>query len=204
MAAERAAAERGAMVTGASRGVGRGVAVALGAAGYTVWVTGRSTTGDVTYPVLGGTIEQTAAEVTAAGGTGIAVRCDHTDDTQVEALFDRVRAAHGRLDVLVNNVWGGYALFHEDRPADMEGPFWEQPVRVWDDMITGGVRAHYVATVHAAPLMASGGLIATVSFFPGSYPSGADQAAYSVAKAADDRFVAVAAGQLAPRGVAVV
>ena len=196
--------QRVAVVTGASRGVGKGVAVALGAAGHTVYVTGRSTGTAVTYPVVGGTVEQTAEAVTAAGGRGVAVVCDHTDDEQARALFDRVRAESGRLDVLVNNVWGGYAAYHEDRHADMRGRFWEQPLRVWDDMFAAGVRAHYAATVLAVPLLRPGGLVVTVSFFPGSYVDGADQVAYSVAKAADDRMVAVMAAQLAERGVTAV
>jgi NAD(P)-dependent dehydrogenase (short-subunit alcohol dehydrogenase family) len=196
--------ERVAVVTGASRGVGKGIAVALGAAGYRVYVTGRSTDAHVTYPTVGGSVEETARAVTAAGGHGVGVRCDHTDDAQVARLFDRVRAESGHLDILVNNVWGGYALFHEDRPLDMTGPFWEQPLRVWDDMFTGGVRAHYTATVLAAPLLQPGSLVATVSFFPGSYLNGDDQVAYSVAKAADDRMVAMTAAQLRPRGVTVV
>jgi NAD(P)-dependent dehydrogenase (short-subunit alcohol dehydrogenase family) len=196
--------ERVAVVTGASRGVGKGIAVALGAAGYTVYVTGRSTDAHVTYPVVGGSVDETARAVTAAGGRGVAVRCDHTDDAQVARLFDRVRDESGRLDVLVNNVWSGYAAFHEDRPGDMRGPFWTQPLRVWDDMITGGVRAHYVATVLAVPLLPAGALVVTVSFFPGSYLNGDDQVAYSVAKAADDRMVAVTAAQLKPRGVTAV
>jgi NAD(P)-dependent dehydrogenase (short-subunit alcohol dehydrogenase family) len=206
-AAERGqAAERGrvAVVTGASRGVGKGVAVALGAAGYTVYVTGRSTDDRPTYPGIGGTIGQTAGEVTAAGGRGIPVRCDHTDDAQVSALFDQVRAEAGHLDLLVNNVWGGYAAYHEDRHGDMAGPFWQQPLTVWDDMFTAGVRAHYVATVLAVPLLRPGGLVVTVSFFPGSYPSGDDQVAYSVAKAADDRMIAVMAAQLAERDITAV
>jgi NAD(P)-dependent dehydrogenase (short-subunit alcohol dehydrogenase family) len=193
--------ERVAVVTGASRGVGKGVALALGAAGHTVYVTGRSTGSAVTYPAIGGTVEETAAAVTAAGGRGVPVVCDHTDDGQVRALFERVRAESGGLDVLVNNVWGGYAAYHEDRHGDMQGPFWEQPLRVWDDMFTGGVRAHYAATVLAVPLLRPGALVITVSFFPGSYLNGADQVAYSVAKAADDRMVAVMAAQLAEREV---
>src|SRR3712207_8167771 len=98
-----------AVVTGATRGVGKGIAVALGGAGHTVYVTGRSTGRHVTYPHVGGTVEQTADEVTAAGGHGVPVRCDHTDDDQVAGLFERVRKESGRLDLLVNNVWGGYA-----------------------------------------------------------------------------------------------
>ena len=186
-----------AVVTGASRGVGKGIARALGAAGHEVYVTGRSTGSAVTHPVVGGTVEQTAAEVDAAGGRGVPVVCDHTDDDQVRALFDRVARESGGLDLLVNNVWGGYAAYHEDRYADMSGPFWSQPLRVWDEMFQAGVRAHYAATVLAVPLLRPGGLVVTISFFPGSYLNGDDQVAYSVAKAADDRMVAVMAAPAA-------
>jgi dehydrogenase/reductase SDR family member 1 len=194
--------ERVAVVTGASRGVGRGVAIALGEAGMTVYCTGRSLDAP-TYPGLGGTLRQTAEEVTAAGGRGIAIGCDHTVDAQVRALFDQVRRDHGRVDVLVNNVWGGYAAYHEDRPGDIDAPFWTSPLSTWDDMFTAGVRAHYVATVLAVPLMPPGGLVATISFFPGTY-IGDHAVAYSVAKAADDRMVAMMARQLADRGVTAV
>lgn len=190
------------MVTGASRGVGKGVAIALGESGMVVYCTARST-GVATYPHLGGTVEETAREVTEAGGRGIAVGCDHTDDRQVQALFDQVRQEHGRVDVLVNNVWGGYAAYHEDRFADIDGPFWTAPLSVWDDMFAAGVRAHYVASVLAVPLMGAGGLIVNVSFFPGTYV-GDDAVAYSVAKAADDRMVTMMARQLAARGVSAV
>jgi dehydrogenase/reductase SDR family member 1 len=190
-----------AVVTGATRGVGKGIAIALGAAGYEVHVTGRSTGSAVTFPVVGGTVEETAAAVTAAGGKGVPVVCDHTDDAQVAALFDGIGDG---VDVLVNNVWGGYAAYHEDRHTDMEGPFWEQPLRVWDDMFTAGVRAHYAATVLAVPKLRPGALVVTVSFFPGSYLNGDDQVAYSVAKVADDRMIAVMAEQLRPRQVTAV
>jgi dehydrogenase/reductase SDR family member 1 len=194
--------ERVAVVTGASRGVGKGVAIALGEAGMTVYCTGRSLD-TPTYPDLGGTVRQTADEVSAAGGRGIAVGCDHTDDDQVRSLFDQIRRDHGRVDVLVNNVWGGYAAYHEDRFRDIDAPFWTSPLSVWDDMFAAGVRAHYVATVLAVPLMSPGALIATISFFPGTYIS--DHAvAYSVAKAADDRMVAMMARQLRERGITAV
>lgn len=101
----RPLAGRVAVVTGASRGAGRGIAGVLGEAGATVYVTGRSTRGNTTEG-LSGSIDETAEEVTARGGRGIPVRCDHTVDEQVRALFERVKEEHGHLDILVNNVWG--------------------------------------------------------------------------------------------------
>jgi NAD(P)-dependent dehydrogenase (short-subunit alcohol dehydrogenase family) len=140
-----------AVVTGASRGAGRGIALELGAAGATVYVTGRSTAGGATTDDVPGTIDETAREVTGRGGHGIAVRCDHTIDADVESLFGRVRDDHARLDILVNNVWGGYEN-SECRPLPMV-PFWEQPLQQWDRMFTAGVRAHLTASRLAAPLM---------------------------------------------------
>ena len=137
-----------AVVTGASRGGGRGIALALGEAGATVYVTGRSTRRAPTRADLPGTtIEDTAEQVTARGGAGIPVRCDHTDDAQVTALFERVQSEHDRLDILVNNVWGGYENYD---PATFDAPFWEQPLWRWDRMFTAGVRAHFAASRLAA------------------------------------------------------
>jgi NAD(P)-dependent dehydrogenase (short-subunit alcohol dehydrogenase family) len=140
-----------ALVTGASRGAGRGIALELGAAGATVYVTGRSVEGGPTTDNVPGTIDETAREVTAHGGCGIAFRCDHTADADVESLVGRIRDDHGRLDLLVNNVWGGYED-SECRPLPRV-PFWEQPLRQWDGMFTAGVRAHLVASRLAVPLM---------------------------------------------------
>jgi NAD(P)-dependent dehydrogenase (short-subunit alcohol dehydrogenase family) len=140
-----------ALVTGSSRGAGRGIALELGAAGATVYVTGRSVGGGPTTDNVPGTIDECAREVTARGGRGIAVRCDHTVDAEVESLFDRIRTDHGRLALLVNNVWGGY----EDRDCRPlpRVPFWEQPLSQWDRMFSAGVRAHLVASRLAVPLM---------------------------------------------------
>jgi NAD(P)-dependent dehydrogenase (short-subunit alcohol dehydrogenase family) len=140
-----------ALVTGASRGAGRGIALELGTAGATVYVTGRSVRGGPTTDQIPGTIDETAEDVTGRGGFGIAVRCDHRVDEQVESLFDRIRRDHGRLDVLVNNVWGGYEN-PDCRPLSMV-PFWEQASGQWDAMFTAGVRAHLMASRHAVPLM---------------------------------------------------
>ncbi len=140
-----------ALVTGASRGAGRGIAIELGAAGATVYVTGRSVGGSPTTDSVPGTIDETAREVTDCGGRGIAVQCDHPVDVEVESLFARIRADHGRLDVLVNNVWGGYEN-SDCRPLALV-PFWEQSLHQWDGMFTAGVRVHLTASRLAVPLM---------------------------------------------------
>lgn len=140
-----------AVVTGASRNLGRGIAHELGIAGATVYVTGRSFGDETTVDHASGTVDGTADLVTAAGGEGIAVRCDHTDDEQVEALFSQIEDDHGRVDVLVNNVWGGYEGYGDD--ADFTKRFWEQPLRRWEGMFDAGVRTHFTASRLAAPLM---------------------------------------------------
>ncbi|ATI79568.1 SDR family NAD(P)-dependent oxidoreductase [Sphingobium yanoikuyae] len=137
-----------AVVTGASRGAGQGIATALGQHGCIVYVTGRSEkAGDAPLP---GTIYETAAAVTAAGGQGIAVRVDHGDDEQTRALFDRVRAEQGHIDILVNNV----AAIHDE--LTLPGRFWEKPLKL-ADIITVGIRSSYVASYHAAPMMVDRG-----------------------------------------------
>lgn len=140
-----------ALVTGASRGAGRGIARELGSVGATVYVTGRSVEAGPTTDDVPGTIDETAREVTSRGGRGIAVRCDHTIDAEVEKVFRGIRDDHGRLDLLVNNVWGGYED-HACRPLPL-GPFWEQSLSQWDRMFASGVRAHLVASRLAVPLM---------------------------------------------------
>src|SRR5215207_2751426 len=154
-----------ALVTGASRGVGKGVALALGAAGATVYIIGRTINeGETPFP-LAGAITSTAEEVTRAGGKGIAVRCDHRNDDEVRAVFEQIKSEQGRLDILVNNVWGGYEGFH-DGNAFKSGPnFWQKPIAFWDENMMG-VRATYVASVLAAPMMveAGRGLIVNISF----------------------------------------
>ncbi|MET0250597.1 MAG: SDR family NAD(P)-dependent oxidoreductase [Novosphingobium sp.] len=137
-----------AVVTGASRGAGRGIAIALGRHGCTVYVTGRSKqAGDHLLP---GTIAETAEAVTAAGGKGIAVAVDHGSDEQTAALFEQVRSEQGKLDILVNNA----AAVHNE--LNVPGPFWNKPLHL-ADMISVGVRSSYVATFHAVPLLVASG-----------------------------------------------
>jgi NAD(P)-dependent dehydrogenase (short-subunit alcohol dehydrogenase family) len=189
-----------ALVTGASRGAGKGIALALGAAGMTVYVTGRSTTtslGRLKDAVLPGTILETAAEITALGGTGIAIACDHRDDAAVERALQQVAEASGRLDILVNNA----ASIH-DALID-PGGFWEKPLEL-ADILDVGLRSAYVASYFAAPLMvrARRGLIAFTSSFGAScYMHGP---AYGAQKVGIDKFAADMAVDLAPYGVAAV
>lgn len=182
-----------ALVTGASRGVGKGIALGLGEAGATVYVTGRS----VAAGALPGTIGETAAEVTALGGKGIAVACDHADDAQVKALIDRVLTESGRIDVLVNNA---FAI----PDGNVLGKFWELPLDQWDTMHRVGLRSHYVASHYAAPSMIArnSGLIVNVSSFGAKIY--AVSVAYGVGKAGVDRMTRDMARELKPHGVAVV
>jgi NAD(P)-dependent dehydrogenase (short-subunit alcohol dehydrogenase family) len=181
------------VVTGASRGAGRGIAHALGSHGCTVYVTGRTErAGEHT---LSGTIAETAALVTAAGGHGIAVRVDHSDDRQVRELFDRIAIDHGRVDILVNNA----AIIRDA----MMGPtkFWDDPLDVIDTLDVG-VRSGYVATVYAAPLMLprrKGLVVFTSGSGAAHYTFGP---AYGVPKAAVDKMAADMAVDFKEFGIA--
>jgi NAD(P)-dependent dehydrogenase (short-subunit alcohol dehydrogenase family) len=170
-----------AVVTGASRGAGRGIAIALGCHGCTVYVTGRSEkVGDANFP---GTIYETAALVTAAGGRGIAVRVDHGDDAQVKSLFERVERDQGQLHILVNNAFATHDLL------TAPGNFWEKPLAV-ADTLNVGLRSSYVASYYAAPMMVKqrrGLVIFSSSSGSAHYVFGP---AYGAHKAAVDKFAA--------------
>jgi NAD(P)-dependent dehydrogenase (short-subunit alcohol dehydrogenase family) len=184
-----------AVVTGASRGIGKGIALELGAIGMTVYVTGRSVDGGM----LPGTVGETAAQIDELGGRGVALAVDHHDDAQVEAAVRRVLDEHGTIDVLVNNVFSA-----PDLAAWLGKPFWELPVKAWDEVIDIGCRSHYVASAFAAPSMvaAQRGLIVNVT------SDGAVQYAhnvpYGVGKAAVDKMTADMAHELKPHGVAAI
>lgn len=193
-----------ALVTGASRGVGKGVALGLGEAGATVYLTGRTVAEGASPGRLGGTVQAAAEAVTHAGGKGIAVQCDHRDDEQTRALFDRIRQEQGRLDILVNNVWGGYEHFYDGTEFWQEQGFWDMPFDRWDKMFTSGVRAHFTASALAAPLMIEqrSGLIVTISFFAAQRPDRG--VAYGAAKAADDHMTRCMAHELRPHNIAAI
>ena len=192
------------LVTGASRGIGKGVAHALGEAGATVYITGR--TEDLSHATvpLPGTIHETAALVTQAGGRGIAVRCDHRDDDQVRAVFDRIQAEQGRLDLLVNNAWSGYQAKQSSKKSGFHTSFWKLPPTFWDTMFTVGVRSHYVTSGYAAARMVQqeAGLIIHLTAAAGE--KYAENVAYGVSKAAVNRMAADMAHELQPYQVSVV
>ena len=191
-----------AIVTGASRGVGRGIAKGLGEAGATVYVTGRTEDGGILPEFLKGTsIYKTADEVTALGGIGIAHKCDHAKDDEVEKLFERVMTEQGKLDILVNNAWGGG--IHAMQGYFFNTPFWKQPVSLWDDNYVVGLRSNYVASRLAADIMANQkrGLIINISYYGGRRYF--NNVAYGVCKAAVDRLSADTAYELKEHGVTV-
>jgi NAD(P)-dependent dehydrogenase (short-subunit alcohol dehydrogenase family) len=175
-----------ALVTGASRGVGRGVASSLAQANYKVFATGR-------------TIRQ--AELP---GAVVRIPCDHLRDEQTAAAFDRIDADAGALDLLVNSAWGGYEAMVENGSFTWSLPFWEQPLHRWVSMMDAGVRAAFVCAAHAARRMAPKrrGLIVNISFWAAQKYVG--NAIYGAAKAATDKLTADMAHELRPHNVAVV
>lgn len=149
-----------ALVTGASRGAGRGIAIELAKAGATVYLTGRSTTNNRS-PQFPRTIDDTVAAIEDEGGVAYALRCDHTNDTETKSVIERIEAEQGKLDILVNNVWGGNQLGIENKP------FWESPLEHWETMFQAGVRAQLVTNYYALPLLRkhAGGLIVHTTFW---------------------------------------
>ncbi|HKD87980.1 MAG TPA: SDR family NAD(P)-dependent oxidoreductase [Streptosporangiaceae bacterium] len=192
-----------AVVTGATRGAGLGIARVLGEEGATVYVTGRSVRGAPTVPEYPGSIEDAADQVTARGGRGIPVRCDHTDEQSVVALFERVQAGHGRLDVLVCNAWAGYMPYPEHNDWFRQ-PFWEQSMERWDGMFTGGLRAHLMTARYGLPLMlpASQGLVIFTTFTMGRKYLG--NVFYDVAKNGICRAAEVLASEVEDHEIAVL
>jgi NAD(P)-dependent dehydrogenase (short-subunit alcohol dehydrogenase family) len=182
-----------AVVTGASRGIGKGIALALGERGCTVYVTGR-TSGDGER-----TIDTTAQLVKEAGGEGRAIRCDHGDDAAIADLFAQIRSEAGQIDVLVNNV---YTI---PNPPAWGGGFWDHPIQIWDDQVGIGLRSHYIASWHAAPLLFESGPGAAILNV--SSPGGQSyhfSSSYGAGKAGLDRLTADMAIELKPKEIAAV
>lgn len=190
--------DRIALVAGGTRGAGRGIAVELGAAGATVCVTGRTTEATPSPMQRRETIEETARLVDEAGGTGIAIRVDHSEPDEVRALADAIRRDQGRLDILVNDVWGG------DPMTDWERPFWEQDLDAGLALLRQAVDTHIVTSWHTAPLLldGDGGLVVEVT--DGVSERYRGTLFYDLAKASVIRLAVGQAADLGPHGVAAV
>ncbi len=188
-----------ALVAGGTRGGGRGIAVELGAAGATVYVTGRSSAAGQSDLGRPETIEQTAAAVTAAGGLGIPVRVDHSRRDDVRALIDRIAAERdGRLDILVNGVWGGDPL------TDWEHPLWEQDLDAGLRLLRQAVETHVITSRLALPLLVArkSGLVVEVT--DGNTARYRGTFFYDIAKSTVIRLAVAQAAELKPHGVAAV
>ncbi len=175
-----------ALVTGASRGVGRGAAIGLAEAGFRVFATGRSI-GSADLP-----------------DAVVRIRCDHLRDEETAAAFARIASEAGHLDVLVNSAWGGYERMVEDGSFTWPVPFWQQPAHRWTGMMDAGVRAAFFASAHAARMMvpARSGLIVNISFWAARKHVG--NVIYGVSKAATDKLTADMAYELRPHGVSAL
>ncbi len=193
---DRPLAGRVALVAGATRGCGRAIATELGALGATVYGSGRSTRAGRSVMNRPETIEDTAERVTAAGGAGIAVRCDHSDPAEVAALTDRIRADHGRLDVLVNDIWGG------DHLVSWGKPIWEHPLDATLTVVRNGVETHLITSHFAIPLLleSADGLVVEVGDGKGDAPYRTNMP-YDLVKSSVVRLGEALAWELAPHGV---
>ena len=187
-----------AIVTGASRGIGRGVAVGLGEAGWTVYITARTVRDGESD--RSGSITKTAEQVTRAGGRAIPMRSDHSIDSETEALFRRVEHEQAGLDLLVNNA----TSYSTDLGPREDAMFWDLPVEDWDQMHAVGLRSHFIASVWAARMMIPRrrGLIVNISSIGAIKYTGS--VSYNVVKAAVDMLTMSTAAELRPHNVAVV
>ena len=171
--------EKIALVTGGTRNVGKGIAIGLGEAGAIVYVTGRSI------------VDKDVKGITSAGGRGIALVCNHENDEEVKKVFEHIKEKEGKLDILVNNAWGGYNRLRNRKKYKgfkWKEVFWKQPLELWDEMNNVGVRSNYIASVYATELMLrqKSGLIVNISFYASRKYYG--NVIYGVAKAAVDKM----------------
>ena len=184
-----------ALVTGGTKNVGKGIAIGLGEAGATVYVTGRSIT------------EKDVKGITNAGGKGIALGCNHENDEEVKAVFELIEKNEGKLDILVNNAWGGYNRLRNRKDYagfKWKAPFWEQPIELWQEMFNVGVRSNYVSSLYASNifLRQKYGLIVNISFYASRKYYG--NVIYGISKAAVDKMTMDMSEELKKHKVACI
>jgi len=187
-----------ALVTGASRGLGKGIALQLGEAGATVYITGRTVAANAAAGP--GSLQHTAQEIEARGGKAVAVACDHTKDEDIEKVFQQIQKEQGRLDLLVNNAYSAVNLIQDNFGL----PFWEMPETTWDDVNNVGLRNHYICSTKAAKMMTKqkSGLIVNISSGGGKVYLFTP--AYGIGKAAFDRMAADCGLELESHGVTFI
>ena len=183
------------LVTGGTRNVGKGIALGLGEAGATVYVTGRSIS------------DKDVKGISDLGGKGIAVVCNHENDEEVKRVFNQIQDQEGKLDILVNNAWGGYNRLRNRtkyKGFKWKEAFWNQPLELWDEMTIVGVRSNYIASVYASKIMLKQehGLIVNISFYASRKYYG--NVIYGISKAAVDKMSMDMAVELKPHKIACV
>ena len=193
-----------ALVTGASRGVGKGIAISLAKDGATVYITGRTEHQEDGTTQLPGTIYETEEQIVSNGGKCKAIRCDHTNDQEVVNVFSQIFAEYDRLDILVNSVWGGYEYFNDGTEYWLEEGFWSSPMSRWDKMFSSGVRAAYFASSQAAQKMIEkkSGIIFNLSYWASQRND--KGVAYCTSKAATDKMTEAMAHELYKFNIPVI
>ncbi|MDA7027844.1 SDR family NAD(P)-dependent oxidoreductase [Bacillus sp. CLL-7-23] len=192
------------LVTGATRGIGKGTAITLAKNGAIVYFTGRTEKEFQGAVNLGGSLQTTEQEIARVGGTGYGIKCDHKDDMQTKMAVDRIISEQGKIDILVNNVWGGYEYFNDGTDFWNENGFWTAPISRFDNMYESGVRAHYVTTVYTVPTMIKqkNGLIINLSYW--SAERNDMGVAYGMAKSATNKMTETMAYELKKHHISVV
>jgi NAD(P)-dependent dehydrogenase (short-subunit alcohol dehydrogenase family) len=193
-----------ALVTGATRGIGKGIAIALAKSGAIVYFTGRTEKEFEGAVNLSGSIAATEEEIKNAGGISYGIKCDHTIDEQTKSVITRIIDKHGKIDILVNNVWGGYEYFNDGTEFWREYGFWTAPLSRFDKMFDSGVRAHYITSCFTVPEMIKngGGLIVKISFWAAERKDGG--VAYGMAKAATNKLTETMAYELKDQNISVI
>ncbi|MHA6530003.1 SDR family NAD(P)-dependent oxidoreductase [Paenibacillus sp. BAC0078] len=192
------------LVTGATRGIGKGIVIALAKAGAIVYFTGRTEFEYQGAVNLGGCISSTEKEIRDNNGIGYGIKCDHTDDEQTKAVIERIIAEQGKIDILVNNVWGGYEYYNDGTPFWTENGFWTAPLSRFDKMFTSGVRAHFVTSCYSIPHMIKNktGLIVNISFWAAERNDMG--VSYGMAKSATNKLTETMAYELKENNISVV
>ncbi len=193
-----------ALVTGASRGIGKGTAIALAKEGVKVYITGRTTEENASSSNLPGSIYTTEREINDRYGTCIAIKCDHTQDEQTERVVNKIQTENSTVDILVNSVWGGYEYYTDGSTFWTEKGFWDMPFQRWDKMFDAGVRAHFITSslVSKIMLVQNHGLIINLSSWAADRSD--KGVAYSVAKAATNKMTECMAYELNKYHVSVI